>query len=305
MELLVGEELKVNHTETGITGSARLVLAGDGVFPITKDKHGNILKHQPNTGIDIAGTIQGEGKLAGTPSLFIRLASCNLRCVWQMDDGSFCKCDTSYASFRPENKSVLQVGDIVDLVRHNIGNMQHVVITGGEPMLQKEGLAELCRLIKKELHLHITVETNGTIFDKEVAQYIDLFSISPKLSNSVPSKDKLEYFEEGETGASKFHHEVRRNLNVLQSYIYFANSLEKDLQLKFVVGKASDAAEIKNDYLDLLMGYSQNDILLMPLGASQQQITQSTPIVLKMCIQNGWKFTPRVHIDLFGSKQGV
>ncbi len=283
----------------------KLVLVGEGVFPVTKDAEGNMLSAIPNTGLDISGTIQGEGKLAGTPSLFVRLASCNLRCIWQMADGSYCRCDTSYASFHPDDKKSWEITEIVALIKQNIGNMQHVVITGGEPLLQKKGVAALCKQLKQDLDLHITLESNGTQFDTELSKWIDLFSISPKLSNSVPTKDKLTFYNEGETGASKYHHEVRRNISALQDYIVFSKENNKDLQLKFVVGKQSDADEILRDYLEVLNGYDKQDILLMPLGAKHEQIEKSNPIVLKMCLQNGWKYTPRIHIEIFGSKQGV
>jgi len=304
MEAVLLEGSAVETFDDKILTESKLVLVGEGVFPITKDGKGNALSAQPNTGIDVAGTIQGEGKLAGTPSLFIRLASCNLRCIWQMTDGSFCKCDTSYASFHPDDKKSWSVKEIIDTVKENIGQMDHVVVTGGEPLLQKKGLAVLCRELKK-LNLHVTIESNGTLFDEEVAQWVDLYSISPKLSNSIPSVEKLSFYNEEENGASRYHHEVRRNISALQSYIDFAKENKKDLQLKFVVGKHSDAEEIKRDYLQVLKNYNKQDILLMPLGATHEQIGISNPLVLKMCIENGWKYTPRVHIEIFGSKMGV
>ncbi len=295
------EEIKVEERTT----NEKIVLVGEGVFPIIKDAKGNDITDIPNTGLGIAGTVQGEGKLAGTPSLFIRLASCNLRCIWQMEDGSFCQCDTSYASFHPEGKKSWDVDDIVSVVRHNIGNMQHVVITGGEPLLQKKGVTSLCQKLKKNLGVHITVESNGTLFDDELAKWVDLFSISPKLSNSVPSLEKLKYYKEEETGASKYHHEIRKNINALQSYVDITKATHMELQLKFVVGKSSDEEEIVNDYINFLSGIEKNDIMLMPLGATHEQIIKSTPIVLKACVKNGWKFSPRIHIDIFGSKKGV
>ncbi len=281
------------------------MLVGEGVFPITKDVEGKNLSDVPQTGLAVSGTIQGEGKLAGTPSLFIRLASCNLRCIWQMEDGSFCKCDTSYASFNPDDKKSWNIDSIAATVKHNIGNLQHVVITGGEPLLQKKGVTALCKRLKKEFNLHITIESNGTIFDAELVKWVDLYSISPKLSNSIPTGEKLNFYNEDECAASKYHHEVRRNINVLQEYIDFSNRFDKDLQLKFVVGKQADANEIQNDYLNVLQRYNKQDIMLMPLGAKHEQIEKSNPIVLKMCLENGWKYTPRIHIDIFGSKQGV
>lgn len=283
----------------------KIVLVGEGVFPITKDVNGNNISEQPQTGLHIAGTIQGEGKLAGTPSLFIRLASCNLRCIWQMDDGSFCRCDTVYASFHPDDKKSWDTDEIVALVRHNIGKMEHVVITGGEPLLQKKGVAELCKKLKDQLKVHITIETNGTLFDEELASYIDLYSISPKLSNSVPSTEKLAFYNEKETGASKFHHEVRKNIEALQSYIDYSYKNNKDMQLKFVVGRKTDANEIVEEYVKELENVKKQDVLLMPLGATHKQIEKSNPLVLQMCLQHGWKYSPRIHIEIFGSKQGV
>ncbi|MCU4175141.1 7-carboxy-7-deazaguanine synthase QueE [Carboxylicivirga sp. N1Y90] len=283
----------------------KLVLASEGVFPVVKDMHGNTIKDQPQTGLLMPGTIQGEGKLAGVPSLFIRLSSCNLRCIWQMNDGSFCRCDTTYASFHPDKTQEIEVDNIIDWLKHNLGAIRHVVITGGEPLLQKKPLASLCKKIKEELNLHITLESNGTLFDETVAQWVDLFSISPKLSNSVPSAEKLAHYNLKESGPFKFHGERRLNLNALQAYIDLCNRSDKELQLKFVIGKTDDYKEVKTDFLNKLNDYKNNDILLMPLGATQEEIAKSAPLVLEMAIANGWRYSPRVHIDLFGSKQGV
>nr|WP_321410700.1 7-carboxy-7-deazaguanine synthase QueE [uncultured Carboxylicivirga sp.] len=284
---------------------SKLVLANEGVFPVVKDKNGNPLSDQPKTGLLMPGTIQGEGKLAGVPSLFIRLSSCNLRCIWQMEDGSYCRCDTTYASFHPDQTIEMEVDEIVQWLKHNLGSVKHVVVTGGEPLLQKKPLAVLCQKIKEELNLHITIESNGTLFDSEVAQWVDLFSISPKLRNSEPNAEKLASYNLKDAGPFKFHAEKRRNIGALQSYINICNQSDKELQLKFVIGKPEDYKEIQSEYLDQLADYHSNDILLMPLGATREEIAKSAPMVLEMSIANGWRYSPRVHIELFGSKSGV
>src|SRR5690554_4454668 len=161
-----------------------LSLANEGVFPITRDAEGQLLPHLPATGMTHPGTVQGEGKLAGVPSLFVRLASCNLRCIWQLPDGTYSRCDTPYASFESNDIHQRTVDDVLALVKHNLGPIRHIVITGGEPLLQKEALAELAARLKSELQLHVTLETNGTLFNEQVARHVDLFSISPKLANS-------------------------------------------------------------------------------------------------------------------------
>ncbi len=283
----------------------KLVLAKEGVFPVVKDHLGNNIIDKPQTGLLSSGTIQGEGKLAGVPSLFVRLSGCNLRCIWQMEDGSFCRCDTTYASFHPDQIIELDVEQIFNWIRHNLGNIKHVVITGGEPLLQKKALAPLCKKLKSELDIHITLESNGSLFDEELARWVDLFSISPKLSNSVPSPEKIAAYGLKENGPFKFHNAKRLNIETLQAYIDLCSGSDKELQLKFVIGKREDYKEIKADFLEQLKNWYSDDILLMPLGGTQEEIAKSSPMVLEMAILNGWRYSPRVHIDLFGSKSGV
>lgn len=118
-------------------------------------------------------SIQGEGKLMGIPSAFVRASGCNLRCVW---------CDTPYASWQPEGEDS-PVGAIVQRVEKFPG--RHVVITGGEPMIMPD-LAELCDALKARDY-HVTIETAATVF---AAVKLDLASLSPKLSNSTPTRGK-------------------------------------------------------------------------------------------------------------------
>ena len=283
----------------------KLVLVGEGVFPITKDAKGNALGIKPQTGIEVAGTIQGEGKLAGTPSLFVRLASCNLRCIWSMQDGSLSRCDTAYASFHVEDKKVYDVSEIFSIIKHNMGQMQHLVITGGEPILQAKGLVALCQMLKKELSIHITIETNGTLFDHELVDYIDLFSISPKLSNSVPTLEKMQAYGVKPSGASQYHAQTRKDLGVLQEYVDCVKLEQTSIQLKFVVGQVLDVHEIKDEFIACLNGLDKKDVMLMPLGSTVADMVQSSHIVLSMCVSNGWSYSPRMHINLFGCKQGV
>src|SRR5690242_18024276 len=117
---------------------------------------------------EIFYSIQGEGKLGGVPSVFVRASGCNLRCTW---------CDTPYASWNPQGDDVG-----VDEIVRRVGEYRatHVVVTGGEPMIMPD-IAELCEALKHAGH-HITLETAATVYK---AVRIDLASLSPKLSNST------------------------------------------------------------------------------------------------------------------------
>lgn len=266
---------------------ARLFLSEDGVFPIVNDRNGKLLNILPDTDMQISGTIQGEGKLIGVPSLFIRLAGCNLRCKWTLSDGKISTCDTSYANDETGLSTWHELEEIVDLVSHNLGNIKHLVITGGEPLLQKEALVELCKSLKKNLDVHITLETNGTIAPGDLAQYIDLFSVSPKLANALLVK----------SGQTPIYH--------VQSFVdYVRESANKDIQIKFVVAEYSEEEKIKS-FLAELNNWLDKDILIMPAGTTNEMLQQTSKPALEISVKNGWRFTSRLHISLFGDKRKV
>jgi 7-carboxy-7-deazaguanine synthase len=285
--------------------NSQLVLAKEGVFPITKDAQGYLLNDRPATGLTVSGTIQGEGILSGVPSLFVRMASCNLRCIWELPDGTLSRCDTPDASFEVKTIQQLSVDTVFELIKQNLGNLRHLVITGGEPLLQKKPLAALAQRLKQELNLHLTMETNGTLFDADLAQYIDLFSVSPKLTNATPNAKKMEALGLKMNGPADFHAEKRYNLKALQSFIDFSRTNHKAIQLKFVVARATDEQEIVQQYLQRLIGWQPDDIMLMPLGANLEELKQTANLVVEMAIRNGWRYTSRIHIDLFGAIAGV
>ena len=281
-----------------------LLLSKEGIFPVTKDAEGNLLSNNPATGLAFSGTIQGEGKLAGMPSLFIRLASCNLRCIWQLPNGESSCCDTSYATFDNIDSKRISVNDAVKTIKNNLGAIRHVVITGGEPLLQKEPLARLVSALKLETGVHLTLETNGTIFDSDVAQHIDLFSISPKLENSVPTLEKMKDMQIPFSAAFEMHAKKRINADALQSFLDIAKRLNKEIQLKFVIGKFGEEEEIRQ-LLAHLSGWNVSDIMVMPLGATDDDMYITSQIAFEMAIRNGWRFSPRLHVNLFGNKAGV
>ena len=124
---------------------------------------------------EIFYSLQGEGFLAGVPSVFVRLAGCPLRCRW---------CDTKYA-WDYEAGNDYSIEKILQTVQQ--WPCKFVVITGGEPMINSD-LPQLVRKLKA-LGKHITIETAGIAFIPDMP--CDLMSISPKLSNSTPDDQNL------------------------------------------------------------------------------------------------------------------
>jgi 7-carboxy-7-deazaguanine synthase len=235
-------------------------------------------------------SIQGEGKRIGKPSFFIRTNYCNLRC--KFTSGNLC--DTSYTSWFPDNKKNL--GDIsicyiVDEFKKT--TCKEVVISGGEPTIYLEDLKNLCSEIKKfNAQAYITVETNGTYIG-EFVEYVDLMSISPKLSTSVPYETEYE----------KMHEKNRINIEVLKKY----NSLKKDglidVQWKFVFTSFKDIEEILD--LQKFVGFENKDIYLMPEGITEEDLKMNRLSTIEASKKFKFNYTDRIHILAWGNKRGV
>ena len=300
----------------------KIILVRNGVFPVTRDKYGQPLINRPETGYDFPGTLQGEGKMAGIPVLFIRTSGCNLRCMWENEAGEINLCDTPYSSCYPEDTEEWEIEDVIETVKANSQLIKHVVISGGEPTTQPIALVQLARQLKQKLGYHITLETNGTILVPELVNWINMFSISPKLSSSEPTASKSRKLKiPVDESYFRDHKRFRRNIDTIQKYInacmdsgsYYADKPDsvqrrlqsKDFQLKFVISAPSDIDEIKEDFLAHLVFVEPEDILLMPLGGSREFLSKTFFMTAELAVKNGWRFTPRLQIDLFDVKPGV
>lgn len=230
-------------------------------------------------------SIQGEGKLTGVPSLFIRTSGCNLRCRW---------CDTPYASWKPDGEQ-RTLDSLIEEARAALARgVRHVVLTGGEPMMFQQSI-ELTRRLA-ELGFHITIETAGTVIPEGGGGGVTchLMSISPKLANSTPIDDPRD-----PGGAWTVRHEERRtNLPVLQRLI----DEFPDRQLKFVVAAEGDIAEI-DALLRQLHGWAPEDVLLMPEGTPPSP--EHRDAAVRLCLARGWRYCHRLHLDLFGNVRGT
>ena len=253
---------------------------------------------------------QGEGLLTGTPSVLVRTSGCNLRCGF---------CDTPFASWNPEGEH-FSVEEIVEAIRQQIlaplppmqhqdtsasdismnGSFsaeldpsvtanapieatRHVILTGGEPMMQRE-IIELCAALHAA-DFHITMETAGTI-RRELD--CDLMSISPKMSNSDPQASRA-----GEW--LRKHQQARHRPEVVRDLIQ-----RHPYQLKFVVSQPNDLDEILT-YLDAVKDFDVNKVLLMPEGVKLTELEQREQWLRPLGEKHGFKLCRRLHISWYGN----
>jgi 7-carboxy-7-deazaguanine synthase len=227
---------------------------------------------------EIFFSLQGEGGLMGVPSVFIRTSGCNLRCNW---------CDTPYASWHPEGRQLEVEAVVAEVMQHPA---KHVVLTGGEPMIAP-GIHELAFQLQ-ERGYHITIETAATVPPRGIA--CDLASLSPKLAHSAPDA-RLD-----DTWRRK-HEELRWQPAVVAEWIAAA----PDYQLKFVVGREADLDEIERMLRETECVIPPAKVLLMPEGITVEALRAKAGWLGELCKARGYRYAPRLHIELYGNKRGT
>lgn len=271
-------------------------------------------------------TIQGEGIHTGMPSVFMRLNGCNLCCSFGNlhDKISRSLCDTAYTSIYPEEKVLV---DIISLSRRISDMMKesgyphrmHLVITGGEPLCQQKNLVEFLKQFRNDMlniHNPVTIETNGSIEPSiDLTTLVDLWSVSVKLSSS-------ECFEGTDIPEARraTHHKNRINyraiFRIIQTekyqlkFVYSSMACVKEIEdlLKDTYKYAIDHKEslgVKQSTIDRLFATIESHILLMPEGATQEQLANTGRIAAEVAINKGWRYCDRTHIRLWNDKRQV
>ena len=154
------------------------------------------------------------------------------------------------------------------------------------------GITTLSAALRAE-GMHITIETAGTVAPGEIA--CDLASLSPKLKNSTPDAELA--------GPWRDRHEVTRlQPDIIRQWLERGPS-----QLKFVFSAVEDLPEIEEllNEVGSIPGFTRDRVLLMPEGTDVETLRERGPLLAELCLEHGFRFAPRVHIELFGNTRGT
>jgi 7-carboxy-7-deazaguanine synthase len=236
---------------------------------------GEVLKvsRKPDGHPEIFFSVQGEGVNTGKPAIFLRLGLCNLKCTW---------CDTRYAwdwtSYNPKEQ-------LAEIPRKDVEqeilkyNCKYLVATGGEPMIQQNRLMPLLERLQNR-GFFIEVETNGTIVpDQRILKLVDHWSVSPKLQNSGNPQSLRE---------------------IPECYRLFSSVTSS--HFKYVIHSEDDIREVQTlaDKYDLI----PQRIILMPEAQNREDLLNRSRWLIELCKAQGYMFSTRLHILLWGNERG-
>jgi 7-carboxy-7-deazaguanine synthase len=215
-------------------------------------------------------SVQGEGRFAGYPAVFVRLQYCNLGCAWCDTRFTWEKGNIEEGELLPASEIAQRAADLVVTAGPEAGEV-HAVITGGEPMLHQDRLPELIVQLKAQGFDFIELETNGMFVPNEkMLDSVSWWNCSPKLSNNG----------------------LDASANVVPEALA-AIAATGRADFKFVVTSREDIAEIETDYLPHI---EREQVMLMPEGRSRDKQLRSMPWIIEECSRRGFRFSPRLHI---------
>jgi len=222
---------------------------------------------------EVFSSIQGEGIHAGKPSVFLRTALCNLKCVW---------CDTKYTWDWDNYDYSKEVHELpIEKVIEKIKEFEpkHLVITGGEPLIQQNDIASLISKLGDDYF--VEVETDCTIIpNSALLEHVNHWNVSPKTSNSGNSREARE---------------------IPQCYDFFVK-LENSV-FKLVIENETDLVEI--DELITKYGIPKNKILLMPQASTKDEINSTKESVEELATKNDMLFSSRLQVERWGNQRGI
>ncbi len=223
-------------------------------------------------------SIQGEGRFAGTPAVFIRFMFCNLGCAW---------CDTRFTweEGKIESGELYTPTAIAESAARLLASSAtapehvHVVLTGGEPMLHQDRLPFVIAELRKLGFTFFEIETNGMyVPSPEMAELISWWNCSPKLTNNG----------------------LDSAINIVPDALRAILATGR-ADFKFVVQQRKDIDEIVRDYVPLV---GTDNIILMPEGITSQSQLAVMPWLMEECARHGFRFSPRLQVLAWGNQRG-
>jgi 7-carboxy-7-deazaguanine synthase len=218
-------------------------------------------------------SLQGEGPSLGQPCVFLRLAGCNLHCSF---------CDTKYTwdfqTYRYEDE--VRVRPVADVASEIAASGQpRLVLTGGEPLIQRRGLERLLALLPSTLV--VEVETNGTFLPGEaLAARVDQWNVSPKLRSAGDPEDARI---------------VRGALSALVA--------TDRAHFKFVLEQPDEATEALSLCADL--GVPNSRVSFMPQATTRDELRARAPSISREALTRGVRYSTRLHVELWDGQRGV
>jgi 7-carboxy-7-deazaguanine synthase len=243
--------------------------------------------------LELYTAVQSEGSRAGYPTIVVRTTGCTHRCYF--GEGGWC--DSWYTSIHPE-KGKYTFQSIIDMYNSH-PHIKEMMLTGGSPTMHKKLVNELTHFAN-ERDIFITIETEGSHF-LPTDYPIDLLSISPKFSNSIPTIGAVTPTGKiADERMIKQHNKFRVNKAAIKQSIEYHN----DYHIKPVLDKDLTILNEIEDFIDELEVPNEK-IWAMPAGDTREELVKSYPIVMNFVRDKGWRFTGRSHIMAFDTEREV
>lgn len=239
-------------------------------------------------------SLQGEGRTMGIPAIFLRLTGCNLICGGygvekdgQLRDGATWVCDTIEVWMKGTTFTfealVQKLNEELDFI-NRLNQAVHLVITGGEPLLQEKRIVAFLEYLETEHNCRpiIEVETNATFYPSDAFdQRVSYWNTSPKLKNSgMPENQRIK----------------------TEVLTWFAQRTKT--MFKFVISAVQDWEEIQEDFLKTEL-IPKSQIVLMPSADSIESLLKMNRLVADICIENQVRMCTRMHIEIWDQLTGV
>lgn len=219
---------------------------------------------------EIYSAPQGEGRMLGVPSVFIRTHRCPVHCSW---------CDTPYTWDKSESGYQVAVDDLVAQVIDDFEGINHVVWTGGEPLVQK-ALPYAIRKLSALGYSH-EIETSAAILPRNIDEWIGLsahFNLSPKLQSAEPK--------------------IKPDASILRRFYDLTES-----SFKLVIKDDDDLVEAL-ELLSNIGNVEKSRVILMPCGTTRDEISSGLRWLIPKAIKLGFRVTTRMHVTAFGELRG-